>query len=819
LDHVDLTPEAAPPNEPTPRPRAESRHLHIRIFSSASDAPRARRPTDAVLLVASGIGVLLCLFPAPDLTNFDTAVTDLFQSLPRLAGGVWEIAFDVLGMWSTVLLLSTVLAHDRLRVLRDMLLALGIAFVYTWWAAGQTGTDVWTSLQGVASGDSSAYLATRLAVATALIATASPHMSHPLRRVGRWIIVVGAAASIALGVSATLGTLMGFLIGIGGAASVHLLFGSPGGRLTLEDVSQVLSELGIHAIDLRFAPLEPRGVAIVSGGTPEGRPLLIKIFGRDARQGQLIASTWEAIRRRGQTPHVGSGVQQVQHEAFVNLFVERGGVPVMPMLASGVAPEGDAVLVLDADGRPIVSLAAAEIDDGVIENLWRAFIRLDDLGVTMGRVDGHALFVRSDGSAAVGEFGDAQVAADRPQIVSDRAQLLATTALAVGCERAVSIAAGTIGNERLEEALPYLQHAVLDPSVWNAVQEQEWDLEDLRLMAEQEIGSAPKELEQLGRVTWGSILKLALIGFVSWALISALADIGIQTLIQEFQVAELTWVLAALILTPLVQFPQAYSTMGATLLPVRFWPVLMLEYGIQFIALAVPSSAARVALEIRFFERVGVPPAGAVSIGVIDSVSTFIIQMLLMIVITLSGLASLHLFDSNSSSGSTPTISWQALTAAVALLVLAFIVAAFVPRFRRVVKRFVGALRDKATDGRDALQVLRHPRKVLRLFGGNLLVQIMMATILGLCLRAFGYSASLAELVLITSFATVFAGFMPVPGGVGVAEAAYTAGLVAIGIPQTVATSTAIMFRLVTFYLPPAWGWFAMRWMKENRYL
>ena len=47
---------------------------------------------------------------------------------------------------------------------------------------------------------------------------------------------------------------------------------------------------------------------------------------------------------------------------------------------------------------------------------------------------------------------------------------------------------------------------------------------------------------------------------------------------------------------------------------------------------------------------------------------------------------------------------------------------------------------------------------------------------------------------------------MPVPGGVGVAEAGYIAGLQAIGIESTIAISTALSFRLVTFYLPPLWG-------------
>jgi uncharacterized membrane protein YbhN (UPF0104 family) len=60
---------------------------------------------------------------------------------------------------------------------------------------------------------------------------------------------------------------------------------------------------------------------------------------------------------------------------------------------------------------------------------------------------------------------------------------------------------------------------------------------------------------------------------------------------------------------------------------------------------------------------------------------------------------------------------------------------------------------------------------------------------------------------------------MPVPGGVGVAEAALTAGLIAIGIPDGAAASTAIAYRLATFYLPPLWGVFGMRWMKSQSHL
>jgi uncharacterized membrane protein YbhN (UPF0104 family) len=492
------------------------------------------------------------------------------------------------------------------------------------------------------------------------------------------------------------------------------------------------------------------------------------------------------------------------------------------VVAAGTAVDGDALLVLDANARPLASLAAEDIEDRAIEEFWQAFERLEGLGIAMGRVDGYGLFVRADGAAAVGEFADASVAADRGALLADKAQLLVATALAVGRHRAVQIAARTIGNEALEEALPYVQHAVLDPTVWRAVKEREWDLEELRDLAEQETGAAPPKLEQLRRVTWASILKLALIGLVAYAIFTGFSNIGLEAIIDEFQSASKGWLIAALVMTPFVQLPQAVSTLGATLRPLRYWPVLMLQYGIQFIALAVPSSAARVALEIRFFERVAVPAAGAVTIGMIDSLSTFFIQILLLIVIALSGLVSLDTSgdgSSNTGSSSHSSIDWETVAIVIGLLAIAFLVALLVPRFRNMMKLFIAGLRQKTAEGRDALKVLRNPMKLLFLFGGNLIVQFLMAIILGLCLGAFGHSATLAELIFVNTFVTLFAGFMPVPGGVGVAEAGYTAGLIAIGVPEAAATSTALLFRIITFYLPPLWGSFAMRWMRANRYL
>jgi uncharacterized protein (TIRG00374 family) len=800
---------------PTPRP------ARFRIFSSAPDATRSRRPTDGLLLVLAVLGVVVLSFSAPGPTAIDTAITNLVAELPDLAGWFWEVAYDLLIVWSLVLLLLAFFARGRKRLFLYQVMAGAIGLGFAILGGSVSGTDPSTSLSGLINSTSpSIYLATRVAVATAVIVATSPDLARPMRLIGRCLIAIGALSGIALGASLPIGIAAGFLIGFGSAALVHLLFGSPGGRLTLDQVTGVLGELGVEATATREAALQPRGVALTLASTSEGDPLLVKVFGRDAWDGQLVAATWYAIWHRGAKRVRAGRLEQVEHEAFLTLAAERGGVPVMSVVAAGETDQGDAVLVLDASARSLSSLDASEVGDELLRDTWKVLGGLHELGISHGQVDARTLLVRPEGTAALTDLGDARVAAPASELRTDRAQLLVTTALAADTDRAVSAAADVVGNDGLVEILPFLQPAAFEFDTRKALHDQHVDLKELRQLIAERTSSEIPPLEPLQRVTWKSLLQLAVVGFLAYTLISAFANIGIDTILEQFKSAEWTWLLAALILSPLSQVPQAFSSMGATLHEVRFWPVLMLQYTIQFVSLAVPSSAGRLALQVRFWERVGVPGAGAVSIGVVDSFSTFVIQILLIVLILASDVVSLNLSSgrAGSSSGSSG-IDWGSVLIAIVLVVAALGIGLLLPKTREKLQRFLNTLREKWAEAKEALQVLRRPKKLLLLLGGNLIAQVLLAIILGLCLRAFGYSASLAELILINTFVSLFAGFMPVPGGVGVAEAGFTAGLIAVGIPEGPATSTALAFRLVTFYLPPLWGVIAMRWMKSQSYL
>ena len=123
------------------------------------------------------------------------------------------------------------------------------------------------------------------------------------------------------------------------------------------------------------------------------------------------------------------------------------------------------------------------------------------------------------------------------------------------------------------------------------------------------------------------------------------------------------------------------------------------------------------------------------------------------------------------------------------------------------------------SQARDALQVLRSPTKLLELFGGNLVSQLLFAITLGACVRAFGQDVPLTDLILINTVVTLFAGILPIPGGVGVTEGGLSLGLNRAGVPTDLALAIALSYRFVVFYLPPIWGYFSLKWMTAHRYL
>jgi len=786
----------------------------LRLFSTEPGAPLARRPTDAVLLVVGLVTLLVAAVAADPPGPLSDAITDLVEETPAWLTSIWQVAYDFLPAWGVALAIFA-LVRRHLRLAISMVGAVLIGFFVSY-ASHRLALDdplavgdfihLFTRSEGPAE-----FPGLRIVSATAVLVTASPAVTRPFRFFGRIALTFGFLASIGLGTTTVVGSIAGLAAGTAGAAAVHLITGSPGGRPSPKAVTATLAALGVPVHDTEPALIEPEGVVLMTATHVDGRELNVKVYGRDAWDSQLIAKLWRwTWYRDGWTPLLLSRLHQVEHEALLTVLAARAGTPVPDVLVAGAAVDGDAALVTTAAGTPLARTVGIDDERSLVE-LWSAVRLVHDRGIVHGAIDRRRITIDQRGAPVLTDWSAASVAAPESAIDNERAQLLVVSALSVGPEQAVSIALDSIGQTGLGDVIAYLQAPALTRELRRDVKASELDLDELRAEAAAAAGVDETELVQLRRVSLKSIVSMAIVALAALLLISSLAEIGIETIVDELSTATWGWVITALIVAQFARVFSAIGTTGATSHPLRLGPTVILEFAITFVNLVIPSSAARIATKMRYFQKAGMTLTSAGAMGALDSIAGFTVQLSVLVAALVFGVGGVE-FDINVDAAAVERL----LILVVAILaVTALVVAAavyFVPKVR---ERFTSIL----TQARDALRVIRSPERVLRLFGGNLAAEITFASVLGLSLLAYGESAPVMSLLVINVGVALFAGLMPIPGGIGVSEAGLTAGLVAIGVPEATAFAAAITTRLCTFYLPPIWGYFAMRWLRTNQYL
>ena len=337
------------------------------------------------------------------------------------------------------------------------------------------------------------------------------------------------------------------------------------------------------------------------------------------------------------------------------------------------------------------------------------------------------------------------------------------------------------------------------------------DLDDLRADVAAAAGVEAPPLVQMRRFTFGSVLKVALPAVAVFMLLSAFAGFDFEAFVESLRDAAWWLVAIGFVVAQLPRVAQAVSTLGAAPVPLPLGPVYALQLAISYVNLAIPTAAARIAVNVRFFQRQGLSATTAMATGALDGVSGFIVQALLLGSLLLFSGLSLDV-DVSGPASAAIRIAWML---AIGLLI-AVLVIMIVPRLRRYV---LGGVRRTVHEAFAVLRGLRSLRRLTMLFGGNLVAELLFALALGVFVQAFGYSLALHELLFINMAVSLLAGLLPVPGGVGVTEGGLIFGLTSFGVPQEAAFAAVILYRISTFYTPPIWGFFSLRWLERNRFL
>jgi uncharacterized membrane protein YbhN (UPF0104 family) len=562
---------------------------------------------------------------------------------------------------------------------------------------------------------------------------------------------------------------------------------------------------------LGTADRQQAGVFTLQAEDDSGRPLVVKVYGRDAHDTALLSTLWRTVWFREPGPQLRLGrLQQVEHEALVTLLARQAGVHTDLVVSAGATANNDALLVLQRVGSPLV-VTPGSAGNELAMQVWALLDRLHQAAIAHGQVDTDHMVCVGD-HLGISDFRGATISPSLTQRQSDQAQALISTVVLIGAETALPIAHAALGSDGLSAILPLLQPPVLTPCQRGQIRDSDLDLDQLRADAAAVAAVDPPELQRLQRVSAASMLRVLLPAVALFVLISAVGDLDWDQFLDEL--ADATWWLVVLgvIAAQVPRLAQAVSTLGACPVPLPLGPVYALQLAVSYINLAIPGSAARIAINVRFFQRHGIESGTALAVGALDGFSGFICEMVILLFLLLFTSASLELeLDSGTASH-----AGRILLTIVAIAVVSIGVVMAVPAWRRFILRWVVRL---AKEGRQALRGLHSPRRLGLLFGGNLATEILFAAALGVFTRAVGYPIGFGELLLINISVSLLAGLLPIPGGIGVAEGALVFGLVRAGMPEEAAFAAAIMYRLSNFYLPPIWGYFALRWLQRTNHL
>jgi uncharacterized protein (TIRG00374 family) len=750
------------------------------------------------------------LFSLDEAETWEQALADLVAASPDWVQVLFAMGYLLSLVYVIVVVVALAAGGERRRsALRDLaIVAVGAVALGTLLSFLVNGAWPYILPEIDLQNPEPRFPVMRVTLVTAVLVVTAPHLARPLRRFGWLAMLATAVAAVGLSYGTPTHTAGSFGIGLFCAGVFLLIAGSPRGYPDPETVSAALETLGIPNSDIEPAPYQTWGVVRFNAVDGSGKPVDIKVHGRDAFDSQFAAKIWHTMWYREMERTVSfTRLQAVEHEALVTVVADRAGLKVPDLAAVGSASSEISLIAFRGSGIPITDLDPSQITDEFLVSTWREVAYLHERSMSHGSLDTSAVHKGPDGPI-ITNFALGSLAADDADQGGDVAELLYSLAVLVGEERAVETAFTGLGKPRLVAALPYMQVAAVSPATRRTAEDPRRQMKILRETLSQKTEEKIPEPVKLRRVTLRSVILGALVLLVAGALIPLFTQVDYAEIWLVLQNADWAMITLAVVIGHTQFFPQATATMFAVPAKLPFWPLLVLQTASQFISLAIPSSAGRVAMNAAFLHKFGVSVTTAVAQGAIDGFSGFLVQAVIMLVILVVGDIDLGL---DMDAGEWP---WLLILAIVVGLIITTVV--IVVKVRRVHDRVVPILRQAW----DALMVvLRHPSRAIGLLASNFVYWNILGLTLWILLGAVGSGVGYAEALFVATGTSLLAGIMPIPGGVGVAEATMTALLTAVGVDQSVAFAVTATYRIITFYLPALEGFFGTRWLEKHEYI
>jgi uncharacterized membrane protein YbhN (UPF0104 family)/membrane-associated phospholipid phosphatase len=750
------------------------------------------------------IGTVLAGMWAQSSTDVDTNLFKVINGLPNSFEGIANVFAFLGSIWFVGIVIASLALARQWPTARDTalgglgawLVASGLNELFGTRSAHSLGITVRT-------GSGPSFPSATVATATALIIVASPYLVRPVRRLLQVLVVLVALSAMYLGTAVASDVVGGLFLGVAVAALVHIAFGAPGGRPSAAQIRDALEQLGFDVADLHPSEIQISLATVMDARLRSGDRARIIAFGRDERNGQLAARVWHKLTSKAPgVPVFGNRLQQVEHLAYGLLLADRGGVRSPRLLRTGVAGPDAALLVTEVQQGQALNTLSGELGERAVTSAWAELDRLHRAGVAHGDLGPDRMLLEDDERVGFADLGVGYVGTEEYWRLRDIATLLVISSLLFGNEQAAATAVTAIGKQRLGAAIPLVQPAALPTGATRGAKRLGKKLKQLRADLVTATGVEdvpPLKVRRLNLVNIGMLAGVLVALAIA---IPSLEGVNWSAVQNEFNQATWGWAVLALIFYPLVPISWATALMGCVNQDLPLVPTVLTQLACTFLNLITPNGIGGTALQLDYLHHEDVPVASGASAMVLSTGVGGAIQVLLFLIAVAITASTIN----TSHSGPSVTLGTIALVAALVGVAL------WIPKVRNKV---VPSVKRAASD---IWAVLRNPKKGLQLFGGDLAGNLIYPGLLGLCLLAFGHSLSFAQLVVVQVGAGMAGNVAPVPGGIGVQEAALTAGLTAFGIPTNPALATVIVFRTITFAIPPIVGFFTLRWLRRQGY-
>lgn len=586
------------------------------------------------------------------------------------------------------------------------------------------------------------------------------------------------------------------------------------------------------------------------------------VVDREQQAQGFFYRVWRRLTLRGITQRrsIQSLRQALEQEALLAYAAIAAGANAPKLIAtSELGPDAVMLVYEHIGGRSLDALENADITDDLVRGAWRQVQALQSRRIAHRRLTGDALLVDRSGKVFVTDLRGGEIAVGDLVLRMDVAQLLTTTGLRVGAERAVAAALAVVGPDTVADCLPLLQpialsrstrahlrrlarersqrerEAVLDASdaakrarthgaelpedadrkaVRKSVRTEkqaekralddaldEAREEDLLSQIRREVllirPQAPVEPVRLERIKPRTLLSFIAGAIAAYFLISQFTQADFGAVVEQ---AEWGWVAAAVGFSALSYVAAAMSLLGFVPERVPFGKTVLAQIAGSFVKIVAPAAVGGVALNTRFLQRSGVRPGLAVaSVGASQLFGLGCHILLLGAFGYLTG-------TEKTPSSLTPSRTVIAGLLTVAVLVLVVTAIPFLRKFvvTRVRSLFAGVVPRM-------LDVVQRPQKLLTGIGGMLLLTGLFVMCLDASVRAFSGPdtphLSYASIAVVFLAGNALGSAAPTPGGMGAVETALTLGLIAVGLPKEVAAPAVLLFRLMTLWLPVLPGW------------